>query len=529
MIKKVLVSREYYEKMYNLYKVIDAIYLYEKLLGKNWIRKQVKRRNKANKDSRYYFLCESENVHPVIQNWPLDPDSLDANRKRKNRKEIHPIQQLNLVAPAYYIKNAMNIEGFDKRTKKARLRNPIGFRSFVYECKIASAFHRLGYNVEFLPETNKPTPDFLVKCNEGPVFVECKKKMFTQKEQEYREKTCNIAKVILEVMDLVKQNLFVQIYSKDVMENIEPSEIAAYLRDQLQKGLTSGDFSADGVEVTWKQLSKFNCENYGSFQITLKEEPYYLITTTEISVNQSGGIKYRNPRVIAFYIDTNFDHVTPLVIRLKESLRQIEEYSPALVNLEIDRRMKPSELERAEERIKNLFDLKSKKHDKRTKNIKYCILSAIELINDGRTIGERTISRVIENEYSKVDLPKSFFIFGKWFLGNANPERILAEGDKLREKKKYKEAISHYDLALKINSYLVQVWNNKGEVLNEIRNYSEAINCFERALEIKPDYIRAWINKGIALINLGQIQKALECYRIANYYLKLLKSEKSEK
>jgi len=507
------IRREDYEKSFNLDKFVKSIHLFDKFLGEEWIRKQAKERDKKHRGDRYYFLCEENSEHPIIRNWPLISEefSIKAGQERK----IYPIQQLGLIAPAHYIRSAMGIKGFNDRISKTNLHDPITFESFIFECKIASAFHRLGYNIEFLPEKDEPTPDFLIKCREKDIYIECKKKIFTEKEKDYRIKACEIAKSILYLMDETQQNLFVEIRSKDSMRSLNPSDIVIYLKRQVQKGLKSGNFSIDSTEIKWHSLLPFNVEKFGAFSVSLSREPNYLVNMTEVFVNEKGEMKYQNPRVIAFYTDVKFDRITPLVNRFRSALRQVENHYPSLIYLEVEKGTKIQDLQEAERLIKQMFDTSTQSYDERTNGVNYCVFSAIELKEENGMIGESTLSRTIENKYSIISLPQSFFIFGKWFLGNADPKTIINDGVRLSERGKYKEAISYYEFALKISPYSPEGWNNMGNALNKIRRYSEALRCLDNALKINPKYASALMNKGISLANLGYIDEALKCFNKA--------------
>lgn len=325
--------REDYEKAFNLNQLVESMHLFDLLLGEEWIRKQTKERDKKHRGGRYYFLCEVDSEHPIIRNWPLISEEFSV-RVGQERK-IYPIQQLGLIAPAHYIRGAMGIKGFDERISKSKtnLHDPITFESFVFECKIASAFHRLGYNIKFLPEQDEPTPDFLIKCREEDIYIECKKKIFTKKEKDYQIKACKITKSILYLMDEIQQNLFVEIHSKDTMRGLNPSNIALNLKRQIQKGLKSGNFSIDGTEIKWHSLLPFNVEKFGAFGVSLSREPNYMVNMNEVFVNEQSEMKHRNPRVVCFYTDVKFDRITPLVSRFKDALRQVEKYSPSLIYL----------------------------------------------------------------------------------------------------------------------------------------------------------------------------------------------------
>ncbi|RZB31422.1 MAG: hypothetical protein AEth_00752 [Candidatus Argoarchaeum ethanivorans] len=593
-------KREDYEKAFNLTKLVESLHFFYWLLGKDWIHKQTEERDMRHKGDKYYFLCEEEGEHPIIRNWPLISEKYFA--KTSEERQIYPIQQLGLIAPAYYIRNAMEIKGFNDRILKANLKHPVGFESFVFECKIASAFYHLGYDIEFLMEKDEPTPDFLIKCAEGDVYIECKKKIFTKKEKDYRTKACKIAKYILYLMDEMQQNLFVEVYSKDTMMDLNTADVANNLKKQIQRNLKSGDFSISKTKIKWHSLLPVNTEEYGGFAVNLTKEPNYLVNMTEVFVNERYGMKYRNPRVVSFYTDASLDRVEPLVSRFKskclfswdeipgndnirlieylkekfgidwvntakiekidditiklhfeknylslklnnkktklnmkiddgrkdklivkvdngmlniyqkDALRQVEIYSHSLIYLEVEQGTKIQDLQEAERQIQQTFNPLAQSYDKRTNGVRYCIFSAIELVEENGMVGEHTASRTIENNYSQVDLPQSFFILGKWFLGNADPKAIINAGVKLSEGRKYKEAISYYEFALKVSPHISEGWNNKGNALNLTGGYSEALECLDIALKISPQYASAWMNKGISLVNLGYIEDALGCF-----------------
>jgi tetratricopeptide (TPR) repeat protein len=122
-------------------------------------------------------------------------------------------------------------------------------------------------------------------------------------------------------------------------------------------------------------------------------------------------------------------------------------------------------------------------------------------------------------------------------------------GDALDKKGQIDEAISHYQLALRLNPDDALVYNNlgvafekKGQTEDAIRQYreiirleperpfphynlgtallrkgytDEAIRQFQEALRLKPDYADAHNNLGNALGNLGRTDEAIEQYQQA--------------
>ena len=183
-----------------------------------------------------------------------------------------------------------------------------------------------------------------------------------------------------------------------------------------------------------------------------------------------------------------------------------------MIYLEVEKGTKIQDIQEAEKQIKQMFDPSAPYYDKRTKGVKYCVFSAIELVEKNGMIGESSFSRSIGNKHSEVRLPRSFFALGKWFLGNAEPKTIINKGVRLSKIGKYEEAISYYDFALKLSPYITEGWNNKGDALNMVGRYSEALQCLDNALKMNPRYASAWMNKGISLTNLGYAHEALECF-----------------
>jgi tetratricopeptide (TPR) repeat protein len=80
---------------------------------------------------------------------------------------------------------------------------------------------------------------------------------------------------------------------------------------------------------------------------------------------------------------------------------------------------------------------------------------------------------------------------------------------------KLDEAIAHYEQALRLNPDYAKAHNNLGNALLQTGRVQEAIVQFVQALRIKPDYAEAHNNLGIALVRLGRMQEAIEQYEQA--------------
>jgi tetratricopeptide (TPR) repeat protein len=89
---------------------------------------------------------------------------------------------------------------------------------------------------------------------------------------------------------------------------------------------------------------------------------------------------------------------------------------------------------------------------------------------------------------------------------------LTLEGAVLQSNARHKEAISIFDLAIKIKSDYHEVWNNRGDSLVHLRRYEEAIASYDRVIELKPDNHVAWYNRGNSLDNLGRYEEAISSY-----------------
>ena len=77
---------------------------------------------------------------------------------------------------------------------------------------------------------------------------------------------------------------------------------------------------------------------------------------------------------------------------------------------------------------------------------------------------------------------------------------------------RYKEAITCFDQALKLDPLDIYAWINKGKSLRCLERYEEAINCYNNALKLNPLDADAWSGKGSNLLNLGRNDDAVRCY-----------------
>ena len=78
------------------------------------------------------------------------------------------------------------------------------------------------------------------------------------------------------------------------------------------------------------------------------------------------------------------------------------------------------------------------------------------------------------------------------------------------DKADFRQAISDYTRALRINPRYAEAYHNRGMAYFYLGNFQQAISDYNRALRINPKYAQAYGNRGIAYYNKGDYHKAWE-------------------
>ena len=97
------------------------------------------------------------------------------------------------------------------------------------------------------------------------------------------------------------------------------------------------------------------------------------------------------------------------------------------------------------------------------------------------------------------------------FLGNSGQAWYI-RGILLTGFKRYEEAISSFDIVLKINPSNQKAWYKRGIAYYAVDFYEEAIKNFNKALELEPNDYLSWYSLGKSCLELEDNKKAIECF-----------------
>src|SRR5260221_665785 len=88
----------------------------------------------------------------------------------------------------------------------------------------------------------------------------------------------------------------------------------------------------------------------------------------------------------------------------------------------------------------------------------------------------------------------------------------MQEGNTLRDLKRYQEALSAYEQAIRLDPNDAYAYRCKGDALYDLKHYQEALAAYEQAISLNPNFAQAYNNKGTALYDFKRDQKEHETY-----------------
>lgn len=103
-------------------------------------------------------------------------------------------------------------------------------------------------------------------------------------------------------------------------------------------------------------------------------------------------------------------------------------------------------------------------------------------------------------------------------LSPGDLSKWVIQGDYVRRDnaiKAYRDAITAYTEAIRLDPNDVVAWYNKGIALKTLTEYDSAIECFDEAIRLNPNNAGPWTGKGVALYYQGKADDAIKCFNEA--------------
>ena len=83
--------------------------------------------------------------------------------------------------------------------------------------------------------------------------------------------------------------------------------------------------------------------------------------------------------------------------------------------------------------------------------------------------------------------------------------------------KQYRQAISDYDQAIRINPRHANAYNNRGNAYHGLKQYHRAIRDYDQAIRLNPRHAKAYYNRGLTYQHhLKSRRKAIADFRAAH-------------
>ena len=103
----------------------------------------------------------------------------------------------------------------------------------------------------------------------------------------------------------------------------------------------------------------------------------------------------------------------------------------------------------------------------------------------------------------------------KWTETEVTIHAFFSMGNILSEGGWVREAISAYDMALRLKSDYAEAYYNRGTAKTLIAEYQFAIDDFDEAIRLRPEFVEAYYNRGEAKLALNESEASRPDFRTA--------------
>ena len=114
------------------------------------------------------------------------------------------------------------------------------------------------------------------------------------------------------------------------------------------------------------------------------------------------------------------------------------------------------------------------------------------------------------------NLDKAIALFKKSLaIQSDQPIPYYNYGMALQKAKQLEQALTAYDVAIRLNPSFVQAYNNRGLTHSELKLHEDALADFNQAIQINPEYAEAYNNRGLTHSELKRHEEAMIDYNRA--------------
>jgi len=316
-------------KKWNLQELGAALRIIEKTLGRKWYQKSGKNlipKKPTSPPSNYDFLLEKQKLPPITA---LLRGGL-------------PESYARIVQFASFIKelwNQTNIEEKIREYEHQERRGDISFdhfNRFFFELKVAAFCKRKGLSVYFIPKQQKTTPDLKLTSPQGTTYIECKKKdPQTKLEKEISDRYQKIETMILNNMNKLKLNYFVEITFDKEIEDVDITPAVTIANQNFLKKSKYFKEYLGKISVEGKQLTDYNVvqssKNIPELpDISIVQHFSWSAETPHVPTRSSDLFKLReidvpihNVRIVAIYSSFKHSKVQSILNSVKDASDQL--------------------------------------------------------------------------------------------------------------------------------------------------------------------------------------------------------------
>lgn len=327
--------------------LMQAISETEKLFGESWFERQFRLHYVKPKHTHKFSHHLRPEPHPIL--WLYKKSTENLKILERNPNSGFKRESLELISFSEMVKALSDITVVDVDGKPVAVKSYNKFRKrlllseeykqALYEIQIATALRKSGFAVFFVIEDpkGKKTPDLLIKEEGVPVFVECKYRIKTKKEQLYDIAFNEFYHRIMRAMYRIGKYYSICVeWLKNPTLGLVETEVARIEKTDYKDQILETDNARIWLRKTGVQNQVFE----GPFNIDMGQylsddlHTDIIMQTADIGLFD-GKIKHKNPALVMFRNISFLDGICESVVRLLDkAYTQIPKQGPSVVFIE---------------------------------------------------------------------------------------------------------------------------------------------------------------------------------------------------